>query len=172
MFADARALPANLRAAYLAEACGGNEALRHEVESLLALDTHAKSVLETPAVLLADTTVPKSLEGQRIGPYQIASRIGAGGMGEKVYRARDTKLNRHVAIKVLLPAVARDPDRLARFSRKAQVLASLNHPHIAQIHGLEDVDGVRALVMELVEGPTLTVWNGPAGCSHQPATFT
>src|SRR5205085_10168525 len=75
-------------------------------------------------------------------------------MGE-VYRARDPKLNRDVAIKVLLPSVANDPDRLARFSREARVLASLNHPHIAQIHGLEDADGVRALVMELVEGPTL-----------------
>src|SRR5262245_9707727 len=75
-------------------------------------------------------------------------------MGE-VYRARATKLNRDVAIKVLLPAVANDPDRLARFRREAQVLASLNHPNIAHIHGLEDADDVRALVMELVEGPTL-----------------
>ena len=75
-------------------------------------------------------------------------------MGE-VYSALDTKLNRHVAIKVLLPAVANDPDRLARFSREAQLLASLNHPHIAQIHGLEDAGGLHALVMELVEGPTL-----------------
>src|SRR5207244_1536483 len=92
--------------------------------------------------------------GTRLGPYEIASALGTGGMGE-VYRARDTKLNRHVAIKVLLSAVANDPDRLARFSREAQVLASLNHPHIAQIHGLEDANGVRALVMELVEGQTL-----------------
>src|SRR4051794_35462867 len=75
-------------------------------------------------------------------------------MGE-VYRARDTKLNRDVAIKVLLPAVANDRDRLARFSREAQVLASLNHPNIAHIHGLEESAGTRALVMELVEGPTL-----------------
>ena len=75
-------------------------------------------------------------------------------MGE-VYQARDTTLNRQVAIKVLLPAVANDPDRLARFRREAQVLASLNHPHIAQIHGFEEADGVRALVMELVDGPTL-----------------
>ena len=80
--------------------------------------------------------------------------LGAGGMGE-VYRARDTKLNRDVAIKVLLPAVANDPDRLARFSREAQVLASLNHPNIAAIYGLEDQGDTRALVMELVEGPTL-----------------
>jgi serine/threonine protein kinase len=75
--------------------------------------------------------------GTRFGPYEIESPLGAGGMGE-VYRARDTKLNRDVALKVLLAAVANDPDRMARFSREAQVLASLNHPHIAQIHGLED----------------------------------
>ena len=74
--------------------------------------------------------------GQTLGPYTIVARLGEGGMGE-VYRARDSKLNRDVAIKVLLPAVANDPDRLARFSREAQVLASLNHPNIAQIHGLE-----------------------------------
>ena len=92
--------------------------------------------------------------GTRLGPYEILFALGAGGMGE-VYRARDTKLNRHVAIKVLLPAVANDPDRLARFSREAQLLAALNHPHIAQIHGLEDAGGLHALVMELVEGPTL-----------------
>ena len=92
--------------------------------------------------------------GTRLGAYEIVAPLGAGGMGE-VYRARDTKLNREVAIKVLLAAVANDPDRLARFSREAQVLASLNHPNIAHIHGLEEADGVRALVMELVEGPTL-----------------
>jgi len=92
--------------------------------------------------------------GTHLGPYEVLSALGVGGMGE-VYRARDTKLNRDVAIKVLLPAVANDPERLARFSREAQVLASLNHPNIAQIHGLEDSGGVRALVMELVEGPTL-----------------
>jgi len=92
--------------------------------------------------------------GTRLGPYEIVGTLGAGGMGE-VYRARDTKLNRNVAIKVLLPAVASDPDRLARFSREAQVLASLNHPNIAHILGLEESGGVQALVMELVEGPTL-----------------
>ena len=92
--------------------------------------------------------------GARLGPYEILSALGVGGMGE-VYRARDSKLNRDVAIKVLLPSVANDPDRLARFSREAQVLASLNHPNIAHIHGLEEADGVRALVMELVEGEDL-----------------
>src|SRR4029079_12697059 len=92
--------------------------------------------------------------GTRLGSYEIVAPLGAGGIGE-VYRARDTKLNRDVALKFLLPAVANDPDQLARFTREAHVLASLNHPHIAHIHGLEDSEGVRALVMELVEGLTL-----------------
>ena len=92
--------------------------------------------------------------GTHLGSYEILSALGAGGMGE-VYRARDPKLNRDVAIKVLLPAVANDPERLARFRREAQVLASLNHPNIAHIHGLEDSHGLCAIVMELVEGPTL-----------------
>ena len=92
--------------------------------------------------------------GTRLGSYEILSALGAGGMGE-VYRARDPKLNRDVAIKVLLPAVANDPERLARFRREAQVLASLNHPNIAHVHGLEDSPGLCAIVMELVEGPTL-----------------
>src|SRR5688500_4185274 len=94
------------------------------------------------------------LSGTRVGPYQITAQIGMGGMGE-VYRARDSKLQRDVAIKVLPEAFAQDADRLARFQREAEVLASLNHPHIAAIYGLEDADGVKALVMELVEGPTL-----------------
>ena len=92
--------------------------------------------------------------GSRIGPYEIVSAIGAGGMGE-VYRARDTRLQRDVALKILPEAFASDPDRLARFEREAQMLASLNHPHIAAIHGFEESVGVRALVLELVEGETL-----------------
>jgi Tol biopolymer transport system component len=92
--------------------------------------------------------------GSRLGPYEIVAPLGAGGMGE-VYRARDPKLRREVALKVLPDLVARDPERLARFEREAHVLASLNHPNIASIYGLEEADGVRALVMELVEGPTL-----------------
>ena len=106
--------------------------------------------------------------GTRLGAYEIAAAIGAGGMGE-VYRARDTKLNRDVAIKVLLPAVADDPDRLARFSREAQVLASLNHPNIAAIYRLEDTGDVRALVMELVEGPTLAERLQPSALSPKPS---
>ena len=85
--------------------------------------------------------------GSKLGPYQILAPIGAGGMGE-VYRARNTKLKRDVALKVLPDAFARDPGRMARFRREAEVLASLNHPNIAHIYGVEE----HALVMELVEG--------------------
>src|SRR3982750_3919326 len=92
--------------------------------------------------------------GTRLGPYEIVAPLGAGGMGE-VYRAADTTLKRQVAIKVLPQTVGADPDRLARFQREAEVLAALNHPNIAHIHGLEKADGTFALVMELVEGPTL-----------------
>jgi eukaryotic-like serine/threonine-protein kinase len=92
--------------------------------------------------------------GTRLGAYEITAPIGKGGMGE-VYRARDTKLGRDVAIKVLPDAVAREPERLARFEREGRTLAAMNHPNIAIIHGLEDTGDIRALVMELVEGPTL-----------------
>jgi len=92
--------------------------------------------------------------GDRLGPYKITGEIGAGGMGV-VYQARDTTLDRDVALKVLPDAFTSDPDRLARFEREAKVLASLNHPNIGSIYGLEEAEGVRALVLELVEGPTL-----------------
>ena len=92
--------------------------------------------------------------GARLGPYEVIASIGVGGMGE-VYRARDTNLKRSVAIKVLPESVASDRERLARFQREAEVLASLNHPHIAAIYGLERSGGMTALVLELVEGPTL-----------------
>ncbi len=92
--------------------------------------------------------------GRTLGPYEVLSKLGAGGMGE-VYRAKDTKLGRDVALKILPDAFAQDADRLARFRREAQVLAALNHPNIAHIHGLEDSGGTHALVMELVEGATL-----------------
>src|SRR5437660_4661562 len=92
--------------------------------------------------------------GSRLGVYEVTASIGEGGMGQ-VYRARDTKLNRDVALKVLPDSFANDHNRLARFQREAQVLASLNHPNIAHIHGLEESGGVRALVTELVEGEDL-----------------
>src|SRR3989442_2546535 len=100
--------------------------------------------------------------GTRLGPYEIVSPLGAGGMGE-VYRARDTKLERDVAIKILPELFAADPERLARFEREAHLLASLNHPHIAAIYGPEESKGTRALVLELGEGPTLAgrIAHGP-----------
>jgi serine/threonine protein kinase len=93
--------------------------------------------------------------GQTIGPYHIVDKLGEGGMGE-VYRARDTKLDREVALKILPESFASDPDRLMRFEREAKTLASLNHPHIAQIHGFEQTAAISALVMELVEGEDLS----------------
>ena len=92
--------------------------------------------------------------GERFGRYEILGTLGAGGMGE-VYRARDTDLDRDVAIKVLLEAVAEDPERIARFEREAKVLASLSHQNIAALHGIEEHEGQRFLVMELAEGETL-----------------
>ncbi len=102
-----------------------------------------------------DNEGPMTLaSGTKLGPYDILSQLGAGGMGE-VYRGRDSKLKREVAIKVLPEAFALDAERVARFQREAQVLASLNHPNIGAIYGLEETNGALALVMELVEGPTL-----------------
>src|SRR5262245_24109058 len=100
--------------------------------------------------------------GARLGPYEIVAPVAAGGMGE-VWRAVDSGLGRAVAIKVLPDTFLQDPERVARFEREAKTLASLNHPNIAQIYGLEQASGVRALVMELVEGPTLAdrIAHGP-----------
>src|SRR5262245_3650094 len=93
-------------------------------------------------------------QGTRLGSYEILGSLGSGGMGE-VYRARDTKLKRDVAIKVLPDALSHDAERLARFQREAEVLASLNHPHIASVYDLADVENSRVLIMELVEGESL-----------------
>ena len=92
--------------------------------------------------------------GTTLGPYAVTAKIGEGGMSE-VWQARDATLDRDVALKVLPEAFTSDPDRMARFEREAKVLASLNHPNIGSIYGLEEADGIRALVLELVEGPTL-----------------
>ena len=104
--------------------------------------------------------------GARVGPYEVLAAIGAGGMGE-VYRARDTRLKRDVAIKVLPEAFAEDPDRLARFQREAELLATLNHPNIAAVYGLEQTDGLTGIVLELVEGNTLAdvIARGPIAVS-------
>src|SRR5262245_23333403 len=97
---------------------------------------------------------PPALVGTHLGNYRIDALLGEGGMGQ-VFRARDTRLGRDVAIKVLPPAFANDPDRVSRFEREARVLAALNHPNIGAIHGIEDTAVGRALVLELIEGDTL-----------------
>ena len=162
----ALARPANERGRFLAEACQGDAALRREVESLLAHEGAAEGFLSAPALVVEAKVMAEDsgglLSGQQIGSYQVLSRLGAGGMGE-VYRARDLKLNRDIALKVLPEVFALDRDRRARFNREAHLLASLNHPNIAAIYGLEESNPspgsgqaeVQALVLELVEGPTL-----------------
>ena len=100
--------------------------------------------------------------GTRLGHYDVTALLGEGGMGQ-VWQATDTQLNRQVALKILPDAFGADPDRLARFKREAQILASRNHPNIAQIHGIEEAERTRALVLELVEG-------ADAGGSHQAGT--
>src|SRR6202047_4621722 len=138
------------RQAFLDGACNGDSGLRRHVELLLAKEEQAGSFLERPA--LASTMVP--LLGRQVGPYRIVSPLGAGGMGE-VYRAHDSKLGRDVAIKTLPQEFARDPERLSRLRREARTLASLNHPNIAAIYGLEESEEADYLVMELVEGEML-----------------
>ncbi len=141
------------RTAFLRDACGDDAELRSEVESLLAQESVPESFLE-PLPGLGMRESEFDLSGQQVGIYKVMSLLGVGGMGE-VYRARDTKLGRDVAIKILPPHFTSDPDRLARFEREARMLAALNHPNIGAIYGLEDADGVRALVLELVNGETL-----------------
>ncbi|HEX6464864.1 MAG TPA: serine/threonine-protein kinase, partial [Vicinamibacterales bacterium] len=141
--ADLAQLPASERDAYLARHCP-DPALREVVLSMLVDPASMSSILASPALG----------RGTRLGAYEIVDAIGAGGMGE-VYRARDTRLGRDVAMKVVPALFAEDRDRLARFDREARLLASLNHPNIAQIYGLEEADGQRAIVMELVDGETL-----------------
>jgi serine/threonine protein kinase/Tol biopolymer transport system component len=158
IYYDALARDSGERASFLREACQDDEALRRDVESLLAQPASAENFLGEPALAMAPRLVNDSAEhmlaGQRLGVYQILDLLGVGGMGE-VYRARDTKLDRDVAVKVLPRLFSADPERLARFEREARLLASLNHPHIAAIYGFEEAAGVHALVLELVEGPTL-----------------
>jgi serine/threonine protein kinase/WD40 repeat protein len=143
------------RNAFLTEACANDAALRHEVESLLRQESEAADFLSIPAAVMVATELYKgTFVGRQIGPYAIQEQLGAGGMG-LVYRARDTTLNREVAIKILPSIYTRDVERLARFEREAQTLAALNHPHIGAIYGLASAGGIPALVLELVEGPTL-----------------
>src|SRR5688500_3927730 len=135
------------RDAFLRDECAGDEELHAQVQSLLAD--------EPPAAFLGPPAEPADVRiGRQIGPYRVESLLGAGGMGE-VFRAHDTKLGHDVAIKVLPRVFGSDPERRSRFEREARVLATLNHPHIGAIYGLEHADGVPALILELVDGETL-----------------
>src|SRR5215469_14930848 len=149
------------RAAFVAKACAGDEVLRREVDSLLALEGNAdqfmeNSALEAMAAQLAEEQLPIRIlnPGTKFGSFEILGLLGAGGMGE-VYRARDSKLNRDVALKILPAIFTDDTERMARFRREAQVMASMNHPNIGSIYGLEEPNNLCVLVLELVEGPTL-----------------
>ncbi len=144
------------RQAFLDGICGADTDLRRQVELLLAKGEQAGSFLEVPAIenMPVTLTAAGPLLGRQFGPYHIVSPLGAGGMGE-VYRAHDSKLDRDVAIKTLPQEFARDPERLSRLRREARTLASLNHPNIAAIYGLEESEETNYLVLELVEGETL-----------------
>jgi serine/threonine protein kinase len=155
LFHEALALPAGDRPAFLDVACAGDETLRHELETLLASDE--PSFFEKSAVSAAARYVTPAIEswtGRTLGSYEIVELLGAGGMGE-VYRARDTSLGREVALKLLPPDLSADPELVRRLEREARILASLNHPRIATLYGLENDGGQRFLAIELVEGQTL-----------------
>jgi eukaryotic-like serine/threonine-protein kinase len=156
LFTSARELPPEERAAFLAEACHGDEAVRREVESLLTADAGAAGgFLDAPPMRLGSDVVPMTLRtGDRVGGFDVIGVLGRGGMGE-VYRACDRTLGREVAIKVLPSEFAADAERLARFARESRLLAAVNHPGIAAIYSVEQAGDLRLLIMELVEGPTL-----------------
>jgi serine/threonine protein kinase len=150
IFHAARTRPIEEREAFLVDACRADPSLRPEVDVLLAGHAVAGAFGDTPVFSRSVRLEP----GATFAQYRIEQLIGCGGMGE-VYRARDTALGRHVAIKVLSAVVLDDPLRLERLEREARVLAALTHPNIGTIYGVEHVDGIYGLVLELVDGPTL-----------------
>src|SRR5690349_6818160 len=151
VYHSALSRPSEARAAFLADACGGDTDLQQRVQSLLAAEEQAGSFLEIAA--LDDGSTLKAAPA-RVASYEILYRVGAGGMGE-VFRAHDSKLGRDVAIKTLPREFADDPARVLRLRREARTLASLNHPNVAAIYDLVEVDGGSYLVMEFVEGEAL-----------------
>ena len=163
LVADAATLGAEERARFLVAAIS-DEAMRQEVEALLAAHDKAGDVFERPRVAASafarvgigiPVDTPHLVPGRRLGPYEIVETIGVGGMGE-VYRARDARLDRDVAIKVLPAALVADPVRRARFVQEARAASALEHPHIAVIHDIADVDDLTFIVMELVRGEPLS----------------
>jgi len=156
-------LDVNRREAFLKQACVGDESIRKEVQKLLELNTDAEKFIESPAIeklahgIAEDAELakePSSIIGKSNSRYQIVEELGRGGMGE-VYRAKDRKLGRDVAIKILPKEFAQDNDRIARFRREAKLLASLNHSNIAALYELEESGETHFLVLELIEGETL-----------------
>ena len=161
LFDAALARPEDERAAFLSDQCGENVPLRQEVESLLAAHGDAKGFLSGRPVRAGAATVDRSApvppsltRGMRLGVFDVESFVGAGGMGE-VYKARDTRLDRNVAIKVLSPDAASDPRGRARFAYEARAIARLSHPHICSLYEMGNQDGADFLVMEYLEGETL-----------------
>jgi eukaryotic-like serine/threonine-protein kinase len=171
VFQEALARDASSRSTYLDHACEGDDALRAEVESLLAAHDDAGRLAEGSPLAAMPASAVASLgdrlrRGERLGPYEIVSKLGEGGMGE-VYRAHDTRLDRAVAIKVLPPEFAADPDHLARFEREARATAALNHPNILAVYDVGTLGDMSYLVTELLEGQTL---RSVAGRTRLPVT--
>jgi serine/threonine protein kinase len=151
------------RDAFLAQSCAGDEELRGEVEELLSYDGAAESFIQGNALAFEarrlepeelSQTAPQLLPGQQIGAYKILALLGRSGMGV-VYRARDERLRRDVAIKVLPASFAQDADRLRRFEQEAQATSALNHPNILTVHDIDDHEGTPFIVAELLEGEDL-----------------
>src|SRR5262249_17260105 len=158
LFHEALELEKEARAAYLAKVCGDDERLREEAERLLAAHEREGDFIDSPIFaetrgLTADD-LNQSPVGRRIGPYQVISLLGRGGMGE-VFLAEDTRLERKVALKILPAAFTQSPDRLRRFEREAKAASALNHPNILTIHEIGESDGAHYIVSEFVEGETL-----------------
>ena len=155
LFQAAMELPIEARAAFLREHGDGDESVRREVESLLAAHDDAPSLLDGPRSAQSLHAAPtKLVPGRRIGVFEILGPLGSGGMGD-VYKARDTRLDRTVALKVLASPFEGSTDALKRFAREAHILAGLNHPHICTLHDVGHQDGIDYLVMDYLDGETL-----------------
>src|SRR5215470_831441 len=159
IFHAARTRETREREAFLVDACQGDASLREMVEGMLAAETEAGSFGEMPLfasrpLFESGTQFGAYRSGTRVGPYEVIAQIGAGGMGE-VYKARDTRLDRVVAIKVLREHLTGNPERQTRFEREARLLSQLNHPHICTLHDVGEHEGATYLVLELLDGETL-----------------